>query len=77
MARGKVPVVMTKTLKDFSKRERDVIRAVGNGKSYRQIARDLGLRHRYIQQLAWEIAQKIPGTAKPRTKLMLFYHRLD
>lgn len=74
---GPVPVVMTKTLDDFTRRQGQIIEQIATGKSYEQVARNLGVSKRYIQQKAYELAKRVPGSAPPRVKLTIFWHRLD
>lgn len=74
---GPVPVVMTKTLADFTDRQAELIEYVASGRDYGAIAREMGLSHRYVQQQAYRLAKRIPGAAPPRIKLAIFWHRLD
>lgn len=74
---GRVPVVMTKTLRDFTDRQAEFIEHVASGRDYNEIAREMGLSHRYVQTQAYRLAKRIPGAAPPRMKLAIFWHRLD
>lgn len=57
--------------------ERRIVRLVGKGMTYREVAEETGYAHATITTYATRIGEKIPGNQDPQKKMILAGNGLD
>lgn len=73
----KIPVKEYVDVEVFTPRQRDVIREIGRGKTVPEVADTLDLADGTIRQYVKDIAAKIPGSALPMTRILLYAQKVD
>ena len=57
---------------ELTTRQQEVYELIVEGKTYGQVAADLGLNFRTVEFHATRIAEKIPGTGAPLRKILAY-----
>lgn len=73
----KIPVRRYVDVDVFTPRQRDVIREIGKGKTVPEVAETLDLAPGTIRNYVKAINAKIPGSALPMTKILLYAQKVD